>query len=72
MAKNDGFLYTRCDAENQRKTGHFEGPAEEVFGQGEKPVQGIETVNMIRRGQVKWLKDDIAGQAARSSDASLG
>ena len=28
-------------------------------------IQGIETVNMIRKGQVRWLaKDDIAGQVA--------
>ena len=30
-----------------------------------RTIQGIETVNMIRKGQVRWLpKDDIAGQAA--------
>jgi transposase, IS6 family len=28
-------------------------------------IQGIETVNMIRKGQIRWLpKDDIPGQAA--------
>ena len=28
-------------------------------------IQGIETVNMIRKGQVRWLaKDEIAGQVA--------
>ena len=28
-------------------------------------IQGIETVNMIRKGQVRWIpKDDIAGQVA--------
>jgi IS6 family transposase len=35
------------------------------FDSAERTIQGIETVNMIRRGQVKWLpKDDIAGQVA--------
>src|SRR5436190_23913435 len=30
-----------------------------------RTIQGIETVNMIRKGQVRWLpKDDIAGQVA--------
>jgi hypothetical protein len=30
-----------------------------------RTIQGIETVNMIRKGQVRWLpKDDILGQAA--------
>jgi len=30
-----------------------------------RTIQGIETVHMIRKGQVKWLpKDDIAGQVA--------
>jgi len=30
-----------------------------------RTLQGIETMNMIRKGQVRWLrKDDIAGQAA--------
>jgi transposase-like protein len=30
-----------------------------------RTLQGIETVNMIRKGQVRWLaKGDIAGQAA--------
>jgi transposase-like protein len=30
-----------------------------------RTIQGIETVNMIRKGQVRWLaKDDIAGQAS--------
>ena len=28
-------------------------------------IQGIQTVNMIRKGQIRWLlKDDILGQAA--------
>jgi hypothetical protein len=27
-------------------------------------IQGIETVNVIRKGQIRWLsKDDILGQA---------
>ncbi len=30
-----------------------------------RTIQGIETVNMIRKGQVRWLaKSDIAGQVA--------
>jgi transposase-like protein len=30
-----------------------------------RTLQGIETVNMIRKGQVRWLpKGDIAGQVA--------
>jgi IS6 family transposase len=30
-----------------------------------RTIQGIETVNMIRKGQIRWLpKDDILGQAA--------
>ena len=30
-----------------------------------RTLQGIETMNMIRKGQVRWLpKGDIAGQAA--------
>ena len=30
-----------------------------------RTIQGIETMSMIRKGQVKWLaKDDIPGQAA--------
>jgi transposase-like protein len=36
-----------------------------AFHSAWRTLQGIETVNMIRRGQVKWLpKNDIAGQAA--------
>jgi len=35
------------------------------YDSAERTIQGIETVNMIRKGQVKWLpKDDIAGQVA--------
>jgi IS6 family transposase len=30
-----------------------------------RTIQGIETVNMIREGQVRWIpKDDIVGQVA--------
>jgi transposase-like protein len=30
-----------------------------------RTLQGVETMNMIRKGQVRWLpKNDIAGQAA--------
>ena len=30
-----------------------------------RTIQGIETVNMIRKGQIRWLaKDDMAGQIA--------
>ena len=30
-----------------------------------RTLQGIETMNMIRKGQVRWLpKDDISGQVA--------
>jgi transposase-like protein len=30
-----------------------------------RTIQGIETVNMIRKGQIRWLaKNDIAGQVA--------
>ena len=30
-----------------------------------RTIQGIETVNMIRKGQISWLaKDDIPGQVA--------
>jgi transposase-like protein len=30
-----------------------------------RTTQGIETVNMIRKGQIRWLlKNDILGQAA--------
>ena len=36
-----------------------------VFDSARKTLQGIETMHMIRKGQVRWLpKDDIAGQAA--------
>jgi len=35
------------------------------FASATRTIQGIETVNMIRKGQVRWLaKDDIAGQIA--------
>ena len=35
------------------------------FDSAARTIQGIETVNMIRKGQVRWLaKDDIAGQVA--------
>src|SRR5436190_15906262 len=35
------------------------------FASAVRTIQGIETVNMIRKGQVRWLpKDDIAGQVA--------
>ena len=34
-----------------------------------RTIQGIETVNMIRKGQIRWLaKSDILGQAAFISD----
>ena len=36
-----------------------------AFHSAWRTLQGIETLNMIRKGQVRWLaKDDIAGQAA--------
>ena len=36
-----------------------------AFHSAWRTLQGIETMNMIRKGQVRWLpKDDIAGQAA--------
>src|SRR3954467_4298820 len=35
------------------------------FHSARRTIQGIETVNMIRKGQIRWLaKDDIAGQVA--------
>ena len=35
------------------------------FAAAERTIQGIETVNMIRKGQVRWLaKDDITGHVA--------
>ena len=35
------------------------------FASAARTIQGIETVNMIRKGQVRWLaKDDIRGQIA--------
>jgi IS6 family transposase len=35
------------------------------FGSAARTIQGIETVNMIRKGQVRWLpKGDIVGQIA--------
>jgi IS6 family transposase len=35
------------------------------FDSATRTIQGIETVNMIRKGQVRWLpKHDIAGQVA--------
>jgi hypothetical protein len=37
-----------------------------------RTIQGIETVDMIRKGHIRWLaKDDIAGQAFISSLFSL-
>jgi IS6 family transposase len=34
-----------------------------------RTIQGIETMNMIRKGQIRWLpKSDILGQAAFVSD----
>ena len=36
-----------------------------AFHSAGRTLQGIETMHMIRKGQVRWLpKDDIAGQAA--------
>ena len=36
-----------------------------AFDSAARTIQGIETVNMIRKGQVRWVtKDDIAGQVA--------
>jgi len=36
-----------------------------AFASAWRTLQGIETMNMIRKGQVRWLaKDDIAGQVA--------
>ena len=35
------------------------------FDAAARTIQGIETVNMIRKGQVRWLaKDDVVGQVA--------
>jgi transposase-like protein len=35
------------------------------FAAAAQTIRGIETVNMIRKGQVRWLgKDDILGQIA--------
>jgi IS6 family transposase len=34
-----------------------------------RTIQGIETMNMIRKGQIRWLpKDDILGQALFVTD----
>src|SRR5688572_18397777 len=42
-----------------------------AFDSAARMIQGIETVNMIRKGQVRWLaKDDIAGQ--RSEERRVG
>ena len=39
------------------------------FHSASRTIQGIETVNMIRKGQIRWLsKDDILGQAAFIAD----
>jgi transposase, IS6 family len=36
-----------------------------AFDSAWRTLQGIETTNMIRKGQVRWLpKNDVAGQAA--------
>jgi transposase, IS6 family len=36
-----------------------------AFHSARRTLQGIETMNMIRKGQVRWLvKNDIAGQVA--------
>jgi len=36
-----------------------------AFHSAWRTLQGIETMNMIRKGQVRWLpKDDVAGQVA--------
>jgi len=36
-----------------------------AFHSAWRTLQGIETMNMIRKGQVRWLpKNDIAGQVA--------
>jgi hypothetical protein len=36
-----------------------------AFHSAWRTIQGIETVNMIRKGQVRWLpKGDIAAQVA--------
>jgi transposase, IS6 family len=36
-----------------------------AFHSAWRTIQGIETVNMIRKGQVRWLaKNDIDGQVA--------
>ena len=45
------------------------------FRSAARTIQGIETVNMIRKGQVRWLaKDDIAGRvlSARMRTSGLG
>ena len=35
------------------------------FHSGWRTIQGIETVHMIRKGQIRWLaKGDIIGQVA--------
>jgi transposase, IS6 family len=35
------------------------------FRSAPRTIEGIETVNMIRKGQIRWLpKSDILGQAA--------
>ena len=36
-----------------------------TFNSARRTLRGIEAMNMIRKGQVRWLpKDDIAGQVA--------
>ena len=34
-----------------------------AFHSAWRTIQGIETVNMIRKGQIRLPKDDIAGQS---------
>jgi IS6 family transposase len=35
-----------------------------LFTQHGRRIQGMETINMIRKGQIRWLpKGDIVGQA---------
>jgi hypothetical protein len=39
------------------------------FHSASRAIQGIKTVNMIRKGQIRWLPtSDILGQAAFISD----
>src|SRR5687767_5748221 len=64
-ARSISEQYRRAGPSRRQKASARAMQGFRAFQTAWRTIQGIETLSMIRKGQVKWLaKDDIPGQAA--------